>query len=69
MKNHRETPIEISKKDFKKIGYQLIDTISDFIDTIDERPVTTGESPEQIQKILGNTSLPENGISASEINF
>ena len=67
MKNHRETPIEISKKDFKKIGYQLIDTISDFIDTIDERPVTTGESPEQIQKILGNTSLPENGISASEI--
>ena len=67
MKNHRETPIEIKKEEFKKIGYQLIDTISDFIDTIDERLVTTGESPEQIQKILGNTSLPENGISASEI--
>ncbi len=67
MKKHRETPVEINKNEFKKIGYQLIDKIADFIDTIDGRPVTTGESPEQIQTILGNTSLPENGAPASEL--
>lgn len=67
MTNNRESPIEISKEEFKKIGYQLIDTLSHFFDTIDERPVTTGETPKQIQTVLGNDSLPENGISASEL--
>jgi aromatic-L-amino-acid decarboxylase len=67
MANHRETPIEISKEDFKKIGYRLIDTISDFMNTIEERPVTTVTSPTQLQHILGTPTLPENGISAEEI--
>ena len=67
MANNRATPIEISKADFKKIGYQLIDTIADFIDTIEERPVTTGESPDQLQHILGTASLPENGESAAAL--
>ncbi len=67
MTNYRKTPIEISKEEFKKIGYQLIDTISDFIETIGEKSVTTGETPKQIQNILGNTPLPEVGTSASEI--
>lgn len=67
MLNNRETPIEISKSEFKKIGYRLIDTISDFIDTIDQKRVTTGESPEQLQNILGTSSLPENGTSAEQL--
>ena len=67
MTNNRKTPIEISKKDFQKIGYLLIDKICDFIDTIEERPVTTGKSPTQLQKILGNSSLPENGKSPAEL--
>ena len=67
MTNNRETPIEINAAEFKKIGYQLIDTISNFIGSIKERPVTTGESPKELQKILGTASLPENGSSAEEI--
>lgn len=67
MKDNRETPITISKDEFKKIGYQLIETLSDFIDTIDEKPVTTGETPKQIQTVLGNASLPEQGTSVSEL--
>jgi aromatic-L-amino-acid/L-tryptophan decarboxylase len=63
MKNKRETPIEISNTVFKKIGYQLIDSIADFINTIEERPVTTGESPKQLQPIIGTASLPENGTA------
>ena len=67
MKTKRETPIGISAAEFKKIGYHLVDTISDFIDSIEEKPVTAGESPIQLQKILGTSSLPENGSSAEEI--
>ena len=65
--NHRRSPIEISKEDFKKTGYRLIDTLAEFYDTIKEKPVTTGETPKQIQTVLGNASLPENGTSVPEL--
>jgi len=67
MADNRESPLKINKDEFRKIGYQLVDTISNFMDTIDEKPVTTGETPRQIQKILGNDSLPEQGTSVSEL--
>ena len=51
------TPIEIEKKEFQKIGYQLIDRISEFFETIRERPVTNGESPKQLQNIIGMSSI------------
>jgi len=67
MENDREAAIEISKEEFRKNGYHLIDSISDFITNIDRKPVTTGESPKEIQTILGIDSLPETGSSVSEI--
>jgi aromatic-L-amino-acid/L-tryptophan decarboxylase len=63
----RKSPIEISKEEFKKIGYGLIDAVAEFLDTIEQKPVTTGESPAQIQQLLGTHSLPDQGISASEL--
>jgi glutamate/tyrosine decarboxylase-like PLP-dependent enzyme len=67
MENPRKSPLEVSRKEFRKIGYQLIDAISDFMESIDKKKVTTGESPEEIQKIVGSLSLPEEGRSAQEI--
>jgi len=67
MTKDRKVPIEITKEEFKRTGYQLIDTISEYLDTINKKPVTTGETPNQIQNILGTTSLPMNGASVSEL--
>lgn len=67
MTTNRETAIELSKEEFKQMGYQLIDSIADFISNIDQKPVTTGETPEQIQNILGTASLPEHGTSAAAL--
>ena len=67
MTNHRVSPIKMGKEEFRKIGYNLIDTIAGFFDSIDEKSVTTGETPTAIQHILGTTSLPEKGTSASEL--
>ncbi len=67
MANLRISPIDINKEEFKKIGYQLIDSIAGFLDGIAEKPVTTGESPKQLQAVLGNASLPENGLPAEEL--
>ncbi len=63
----RHTPIAISKADFRQAGYQLVDAISEFIGTIDQKPVTTAETPAQIQDILGTDTLPEIGIPLPDI--
>ena len=65
--NKRENSIEISKAEFQKMGYQLIDTISEFLDTISEKPVTTSKSPKELQDILGQSSLPKQGVPAEQL--
>jgi len=67
MIDNRDNSIDIDKENFQKIGYQLIDDISDLISSIDNKPVTVHEKPSQIQSLLGNASLPENGIPATEL--
>ena len=67
MTTERNAPIEINKEEFKRTGYKLIDAVANFFDTINEKQVTTGESPEQLQAILGNASLPENGTPVEAI--
>ncbi len=67
MASSRETPIEISKEEFQEIGNQLIESISNFLETIKEKPVTYGATSDQLRDILGDLSLPENGTSAAEL--
>ncbi len=66
MKN-RETPIAISSQKFKEIGYQLIDDISEFIENIDKKPVTKGETSTQLQQVIGQDSFPQEGESAESL--
>lgn len=67
MDENRENQIEIDKKEFQKLGYQLIDRIADFIDSIDKKSVTTTKTPSELQKILGDKSLPKNGTTPIEL--
>ncbi|HEX2846089.1 MAG TPA: aminotransferase class V-fold PLP-dependent enzyme [Chitinophagaceae bacterium] len=59
--NSRNAPLQISKEDFQKTGYYLINLLADFYHTIASNDVTPGETPNQIRAILGNDKLPENG--------
>jgi len=63
----RTTPASMSKEEFKAVGHYLVDSIADFIEHIGEGPVTTGETPSQLQALLGTASLPETGIAADVI--
>ncbi len=66
MKN-RKTPIEIDKENFKNIGHRLIDQIADFMDSIDQYPVTTSATAVELQKLIGTSSLPEMGTPPEEL--
>ncbi len=65
--NSRNAPLQLSKEDFKKAGYSLVDKLADFYDTVAVHPVTPGETPRQIMEVLGNRPLPEQGSSAAAI--
>lgn len=67
MNENRSNSIEIDKEEFRKIGHQLIDDISEFLSNIDKKPVTAKESPSQLQNILGNSPLPEMGVPSPEL--
>lgn len=69
MDKQRTNPIEIDKEEFRQIGYRLIDDISNFFDHIHEKPVTYNRSPSEIQKIIGDVPLPENGSEASTLTY
>src|SRR4051812_23161702 len=63
----RENPLEINKENFIKTGHELINKIAEFYETIGQRPVTKGENAGQLQKLLGQISLPLNGKPVEEL--
>ncbi len=50
---------------FRRNGYALVDNLATFLDNITQKSVTTGESPETIQQLLGSAGLPEKGEDPS----
>ena len=57
----RDAPLEMTPEEFRQAGHRMVDQIAEFLATIRERPVASGESPSQIQSALGLRSLPEEG--------
>ena len=67
MNNKRKTPINIKKEEFRKIGYKLIDDISNFLETIEKRPITGDKKTIELKEMIGESSLPENGADPEQL--
>jgi glutamate/tyrosine decarboxylase-like PLP-dependent enzyme len=68
MNTKRIAPLEIQPEDFRTIGYQLVDRIAELLDSLPERPVTTGEAPPAIREALDATrSLPAEGTDPARL--
>lgn len=64
----RPSPLNIAPDEFRAAGHQLVDRIADFFGSIQQRPVTTGESPTAIREILGaDRSLPREGADPAAL--
>jgi aromatic-L-amino-acid/L-tryptophan decarboxylase len=63
----RRAPLEMTPSAFRKAGYRLIDQIAEWLATLPERPVATGEAPAALRALLGAHSLPEQGRDASSL--
>src|SRR3984885_296890 len=70
MKNieHRHSPLAMSSQEFRAMGYQLIDRVAEFMDSLPERRVTGGESPSDVRQALrAELSLPEQGRDPAQL--
>ena len=65
---NRKAPIEIASEDFRRLGYQLVDRIADFLSSLPQRPVTPGEPAAVVRQALGSENkLPDRGTDPQNL--
>ena len=64
----RQSPLAMGAGEFRLLGHQTVDRVADFLDSLARRPVTTGESPQQIREVLhAERTLPEEGSDPAKL--
>ncbi|MGB2867036.1 MAG: aminotransferase class V-fold PLP-dependent enzyme [Bacteroidota bacterium] len=66
-KRARNSPLEIDPKEFKKLGYAIVDEIAEFLSSLPEKPVSPDKSPRQVRKALGTQGLPRKGTPPGKL--
>ncbi len=59
--NLDDVSLNMDAIEFQHAGHLLVDYITTFLQELPGKKVTTGAKPKDIQKILGNNSLPQTG--------
>lgn len=64
----RQAVLDLNSDEFRKLGHQLIDQVADFLGSLPNRALTTGETPTEIRNLLDQNSLPEKRICPLDQN-
>jgi glutamate/tyrosine decarboxylase-like PLP-dependent enzyme len=63
----RDAILDMDPEEFRKLGHQLIDQISDFLTSLPSRPLTKADTPSEVRTLLKQRSLPEKGMEAEQL--
>jgi aromatic-L-amino-acid/L-tryptophan decarboxylase len=67
LSQQRIAPLNMDAETFRQHGHLLIDEIAAFLDSFTERPVTTGKQPKEIRAVLGEDTLPADGMPVENV--
>ena len=56
-------PVELGPEDFARIGHRLVDDIAELLRTMRDRPLTPGETPQEVRAALGADKPLPHGLS------
>lgn len=62
----RKAPIQLSREDFRTAGYELVDTIADYLEQLSDLPLAHEQDPADILRLLP-AALPEQGTPAADV--
>ncbi|MBD3217885.1 MAG: aminotransferase class V-fold PLP-dependent enzyme, partial [candidate division Zixibacteria bacterium] len=64
----REAPINLDADQFRNLGYNLVDSIAEFLENIHNHPVTSKLTPEEARaKVQADKRLPDNGTDPAAL--
>lgn len=64
---NRNVPLEMSGIEFRKAGYQLVDEIAAFLESLADRKVVETQSVANVKSLVGNETLPQTGTDATRL--
>jgi glutamate/tyrosine decarboxylase-like PLP-dependent enzyme len=56
----------VNPEEFRQVGHRLIDTIANYLDTVEERPVFPDVAPEQLYELF-DEAIPESGTDPQQL--
>ena len=65
--SHRHVPLDLTPEQFRQLGHQLVDRIATHIETLPDRPITSGDPPSRIRELIGQKALTEHGESPATV--
>jgi len=65
--NRSSSIVEMNPEDFRKAGYELVDRIAEFLESLPTKPVAPGKTPKEMRAVLGNSSLPAEGTDSRKL--
>ena len=63
----RVAPIDLEPGEFRALGHRLVDEIAALYESLPARKVAPGESVEEVQALVGDGQLPEEGVAPEEL--
>ena len=63
----RNAALDIHPDEFRRLGYQVVDRIADFLTSLPGRPVTPDETRQALQAALGGAAVPAQGTEPERL--
>jgi aromatic-L-amino-acid/L-tryptophan decarboxylase len=65
--SNRNSPLDLPAEEFRRLGHDLVDRIAAHLETLPDRPLTSGDSPSQIRELLGDSALRSKGTDPASL--